>query len=61
MRNPQRIEKAMLSLKHLWKRHPELRLGQLIGNIIKEESLLYYIEDEELLKVLWKGYGEIKK
>lgn len=33
-----------------------LRLGQLIGNIIRDEGTLYNIEDYDLIEKLKKGY-----
>lgn len=38
-----------------------LRLGQLIGNIIRNEQELYNIEDYPLLKKLQEGYKRGKK
>lgn len=48
-------EKIILKLLSLWKKRPELRLGQLIGNYL--ESELYYIEDFDLIERLEKSYG----
>lgn len=59
MRDPKRIPEVLNQLKALWSSYPDLRLGQLILNII-QDPLLYYIEDDELIKVLRKGYSEVK-
>lgn len=45
----------LIRLAALWKKRPELRLGQLIGNYL--ESELYYIEDFDLIEKLEKAYG----
>ena len=62
MRNIRRIPLILDRLEILWKRYPDLRLGQLIGNVIDENIALYYIEDEDLINLLTKHYlGGIKK
>ncbi len=33
-----------------------LRFGQLIGNVIRDEAVLYNIEDFDLIEKLEKGY-----
>ena len=58
MRDPKRIPDVLNQLKALWSSYPDLRLGQLILNIIRD-PLLYYIEDDELIKTLRKGYSEV--
>ena len=40
-------------LKTLWKKYPDLRLGQLILNVLQDPAL-YYIEDAELIDLLDK-------
>jgi uncharacterized protein YihD (DUF1040 family) len=58
MRDPKRIPEVLNQLKALWSSYPDLRLGQLILNIVRD-PLLYYIEDDELIKTLRKGYSEV--
>lgn len=51
-------ESIIFRLEQLWKtgdRH-YLRLGQLIGNVIKDENELYNIEDFDLMKKLEDFY-----
>lgn len=43
-------------LLNVWDENPNLRLGQLIGNYIRSDSELYYIEDEHLIRSLERGY-----
>ena len=35
----------LAELKKVWEKHPDLRLGQLICNIVPENKL-YYVEDD---------------
>lgn len=39
-----RIEPMLVEFKKLWEKHPELRFGQLVCNIMPEDKL-YYVED----------------
>lgn len=53
MRDPERIEPFLETIKKIWKENPDLRFGQLIENAIRAEYL-YYIEDDQALKsLLW--------
>ena len=49
MRNPERISKILTELSEIWIQYPDLRLGQLLLNVINDPAL-YYIEDEDLIK-----------
>lgn len=57
MRDPNRIDKVLDDIKALWKMFPDLRLGQLICNVLQDPAL-YYVEDGELVKYLKAYYGE---
>lgn len=57
MRDINRIDLILDRLKALWKRNPDLRLGQLILNVLQDPTL-YYIEDEQLIDVLEKTYNQ---
>ena len=51
-RDPKRIDEAIAILKAVWKRHPDLRLGQLIHNaavMSRSNADLFYVEDNELM------------
>jgi uncharacterized protein YihD (DUF1040 family) len=59
MRDPERIDRVLTTLKTIWKRNPDMRLGQLVVNAAKaasyediSQSRLFYIEDEQILKGL---------
>lgn len=55
MRDPERIPKILKEIEKIWKEHPDLRLGQLIANVV-DESAIYFVEDEDLLNVLREVY-----
>lgn len=60
MRDPDRIEPTIKRLEMLWKKHPDLRLGQLILNAFSlhngVDSHVYYMEDEEFINKLETAY-----
>ena len=58
MRNPNRIPEILQKIEKIWKAHPDLRLGQFIGNVVNP-MYLYEIEDELLVKMLQVGYGTV--
>lgn len=58
MRDVNRIDLILDRLKTLWKKYPDLRLGQLILNVL-QDPVLYYVEDEELIEILEKTYESI--
>ena len=59
MRDVNRIDKVLDEISKIWKANPDLRLGQLILNITDNPNILYYVEDDELVKALKATY-EIK-
>lgn len=60
-RDPDRITPMLAKIEELWKKSPQLRLGQLIGNCVREEIKLYYMEDNVLLEKLEAMYSEADK
>lgn len=58
MRNPDRIDKMLTILGNLWKKYPDLRLGQLICNVYHNP---YYVEDDTLIEGLIKYYNELER
>jgi hypothetical protein len=52
MKTPKRIPILLKLLEKIWLQNPDLRLGQLIGNL--ENS--YYIKDKDLITALNKIY-----
>jgi len=69
MRDPNRIHGILEDLERLWKKYPDLRLGQLLENakygLTGEVEMrdLFYLEDEELISILiqWDGRMQDKK
>ena len=55
MRDPNRIDEVLQQLAVLWKETPDLRLGQLILNVMQDIQL-YYIEDADLISTLEHHY-----
>ena len=52
MRDPNRIPALLQELQQLWQKHPDLRLGQLVANIVGDDSQVFNCEDERFLKRL---------
>ena len=57
MRNPDRIDKILNEIKNIWEKYPDLRLGQLLCNVLRDPAL-YYVEDDQLVESLKKYYIE---
>lgn len=55
MRDTNRINKILEQIGEVWKRFPDLRLGQLILNVLQDPAL-YYVEDDALVDYLKKFY-----
>ena len=55
MRNKSRIDAIVTELEKIWVEYPDLRLGQLLLNVVKD-PILYYLEDEELIERLKEFY-----
>lgn len=49
------IEKTITEIKKIWQTYPDLRLGQLLCNVIRDPAL-YYVEDEVLINKLKMYY-----
>ena len=55
MRDPKRIDIILQEISDIWHKYPDLRLGQLIGNVL-EGANLYYVEDAGLVAALKDMY-----
>jgi uncharacterized protein YihD (DUF1040 family) len=55
-RDPKRIAEVLDLIEAIWKKHPDLRLGQLIFNTCPRQDDLFYLEDDELYKRLCERY-----
>lgn len=66
MRDPKRIPIILDRIKKMWKKHPDLRLGQIIVDCLPVDKVdnsygyLYYIEDDKLFERL-KQFEEKKE
>jgi len=59
MRNVNRISMILDGIRLIWEEYPDLRLGQLICNVVRDPEL-YYIEDEDLIKELKEFYKNVE-
>jgi len=63
MRDIKRIEPMLDSLKTLWYKYPDLRLGQLLHKIVVNSgwitSDMFYIEDEVVAEQVEKEIREV--
>ena len=60
MRDPKRIDRILQEISNIWHANPDLRLGQLIGNVLEGPSL-YYVEDDGLVDALKSLYNQEEK
>lgn len=55
MRDVNRIDKILEQIGRVWKQYPDLRLGQLLLNVLGD-PMLYYAEDDEIVMALRDFY-----
>lgn len=55
MRDPKRIDVILQEISNIWHKYPDMRLGQLIGNVLEGVGL-YYVEDDGLVNALKDAY-----
>jgi len=60
MRDPERIDRILDIVKSIWKIAPDLRLLQLLHNVLPHDNVAYYFEDDELETALKKCYFKVK-
>lgn len=61
MRDPKRVYIIADKLIHSWLKCPDLRLGQIISNVMHGCGTdLFYIEDDELIKKIEDYFKEFK-
>lgn len=56
MRDLNRIDCILDRLGVIWKKFPDLRLGQLVLNVWQDPSM-YYVEDEEFINEIESFYN----
>ena len=63
-RDPARVPVVLGAIEKYWGQHPELRLGQLLVNIAKNEYIdsfnVFNLEDDELMRRLIQKLGDNK-
>lgn len=59
MRDPTRIDIILTRLSNLWHKYPDLRLGQLISNVL-DPNRQPFIEDAELMDRLETFYSTLE-
>lgn len=53
MRNPSRIYPLLYKIGDIWVKKPDLRLGQLLENILAAtDKSLFYVEDKDFEKLI---------
>ena len=52
MRDINRIHPLMENIEAIWKKHPDMRLGQLLSCVVPDGRDIFYVEDDELLQLL---------
>jgi hypothetical protein len=53
MRDPERIDEILNLISQAWRSHPDMRLGQLVVNLLDPKpNAIFYIEDDVLLERL---------
>ena len=57
MRDERRIPIVLKAIEQIWLEYPDLRLGQLIQNVMTIDDYLYFIEDDVLVERLKQFYG----
>jgi hypothetical protein len=60
MRDPKRIDVILQEISNIWHKYPDMRLGQLIGNVLEGPNL-YYVEDDGLVNALKDMYDGKKE
>lgn len=61
-RNPDRIPEVLRLLSVAWQSQPDLRLGQLLSNLVDSiDSDIFYIEDSQLAYLLADKLAEMPK
>lgn len=58
MRDPERITDVLAELRTYWDRYPDLRLGQLVSNMVAVGHDIYQLEDDVLLGRLHRANAE---
>jgi uncharacterized protein YihD (DUF1040 family) len=55
-RNPERIPYVMYLIQSIWRKHPDMRLMQLLENVSDGDCCMYHMEDDALVSRLIEQY-----
>jgi len=58
IRDHKYMDSFFQSLMEIWEKFPEMRFGQLIGNVV-QDPVSYYMEDDKLVETLKKYYDNL--
>lgn len=59
MRDPDRIPLVLAAIEREWRKHPDLRLGQMIVNAVgRDEKLVFGVEDDKLIRLFCEELTE---
>jgi hypothetical protein len=60
MRDPARIPSVLGRIEEVWRRHPDLRLIQLLlaPHPMQYQDMPFYVEDDVLVEALEKRFGD---
>ena len=50
MRDVNRIRPFLEAVAEVWEKHPDLRFGQLVCDVVTNETMRFYMEDDEMLE-----------
>ena len=50
MKDSKRIQLVIDTIRGIWYQYPNMRLGQLISNVIDSKTDLFYVEDHVLIE-----------
>ncbi len=50
MRDVNRIRPFLKIVAAVWEKHPDLRFGQLVCDVVTNETMRFYMEDDEMLE-----------
>ena len=57
-RPAKRIEPTFDAIRKLWYQYPDLRLGQLLSNVIPKGKDLFWVEEKDLIQYIEDYYTE---
>ena len=59
-RDPKRIRRVLRRIREVWEQYPDLRLMQLLLNVV-DPLWAYHLDDDVLLDLLLRTYADVPK